>query len=183
MQEPFDARRLLGRWTNWIALVGAVGILLLASAVVVDVIVRVLFNSPILGVDDLAKLILALIISSFFPVCLVGGHFVTIRFLGKFLGAKGGSWLEVAGGLGTLFVFCLLAWQFFRFTLFDVTLTGLGTVVLELPQAPWWWAVTVIIIACVPVQFIVLIDAVIRAVKGRVPAYDISQKTEATTGG
>ena len=183
MQEPFDARRLLGRWTNWIALVGAVGILLLASAVVVDVIVRVLFNSPILGVDDLAKLILALIVSSFFPVCLVGGHFVTIRFLGKFLGAKGGSWLEVAGGLGTLFVFCLLAWQFFRFTLFDVTLTGLGTVVLELPQAPWWWAVTVIIIACVPVQFIVLIDAVLRAVKGRVPAYDSSQKTEATTGG
>ncbi|MEE2760661.1 MAG: TRAP transporter small permease subunit [Pseudomonadota bacterium] len=183
MQEPFDARRLLGRWTNWIALVGAVGILVLASAVVVDVLVRVLFNSPILGVDDLAKLILALIVSSFFPVCLVGGHFVTIRFLGKFLGAKGGSWLEVAGGLGTLFVFCLLAWQFFRFTLFDVTLTGLGTVVLELPQAPWWWAVTVIIIACVPVQFIVLIDAVIRAVKGRVPAYDISQKTEASTGG
>jgi len=183
MQEPFDAQRLLGRWTNWIALVGGLGILLLASAVVVDVIVRVFFNSPILGVDDLAKLILALIVSSFFPVCLVGGHFVTIRFLGKFLGAKGGSWLEVAGGLGTLFVFCLLAWQFFRFTLFDVTLTGLGTVVLELPQAPWWWAVTAIIIACVPVQFIVLIDAVIRAVKGRVPAYDISQKTEASTGG
>jgi TRAP-type C4-dicarboxylate transport system permease small subunit len=183
MPEPFDARRLLSRWTNWIALVGAGGIMLLACAVVVDVVMRVVFNAPILGVDDLGKLILALIVSSFFPVGLAGGHFVTIRFLGKFLGSRGGSWLEVCGGIGTLFVFTLLAWQFFRFTLFDVTLTGLGTVVLELPQAPWWWAVTLIIIACVPIQCIVLIDSVIRAVNGRPPAYETRVDTEATTGG
>ena len=183
MSELFDARRLLGRWTNWIALVGALGIMLLASAVVVDVFMRVVFNAPILGVDDLAKLILAVIVSAFFPIGLAGGHFVTIRFFGKALGSRGGCWLEVAGGLGTLFVFALLAWQFFRFTLFDVTLTGLGTVVLELPQAPWWWVVTLIIIACVPIQLIVVADAVIRAVNGRSPAYETREDSEATTGG
>jgi TRAP-type mannitol/chloroaromatic compound transport system permease small subunit len=183
MQEPFDVQRLVGRWANWIALVGAGGIMLLASAVVVDVFMRVAFNAPILGVDDLSKLILAVIVSAFFPVGLAGGHFVTIRFLGKALGSKGGAWLEVAGGLGTLFVFVLLAWQFFRFTLFDVTLTGLGTVVLELPQAPWWWVVTVIIMACVPVQLVVVIDAIIRAVNGRPPAYETKQGGEASTGG
>ena len=183
MLEPFDARRLLGRWTNWIALLGAGGIMLLAGAVVVDVFMRVVFNAPILGVDDLAKLILAVIVSSFFPIGLAGSHFVTIRFLGKALGSRGGSWLEVGGGRGTLFVFALLAWQFFRFPLFDVTLTGLGTVVLELPQAPWWWAVTLIIMACVPVQLVVVIDAVLRAVNGRPPAYETREDTEAATGG
>ncbi len=183
MEGSFDAQRLLGRWTHWIALIGAAGIMALASAVVVDVFMRVAFNSPILGVDDLSKLILAIIVSSFFPVCLVGGHFVTIRFLGKALGNKGACWLEVLGGAGTLFVFVLLAWQFFRFTLFDVTLTGLGTVVLELPQAPWWWVVTAIILACVPIQLVVLIDAFIRAVGGRLPAFEAQKGGGTATGG
>jgi len=183
MRMPFDARRLLGPLTNRIALVGAIGIMLIAAAMTVDVLMRWLFNSPIIGVDDLNTLMLAVVVSSFFPVGLVGGHFVTIRFLGKALGARAGCWLEVAGGTGTLFVFVLLAWQFFRFTLYDVTLTGLATTVLELPQAPWWWVVTAVIVICVPLQAAVLIDAVVRAVKGRQPAYEAREGKGAETGG
>ena len=159
MERSFDAQRLLGRWTHGIALIGAIGIMALAGAVVVDVFLRSTFNAPILGVDDLAKFNLAVIVSSFFPVCLVGGHFVTIRFLGKALGNKGACWLEVLGGVGTLFIFILLAWQFFRFTVFNITLTGLETDVLEWPLAPWWWVVTTIIFACVPIQLLVIYDA------------------------
>ena len=76
-------------------------------------------------------------------------------------------WLEAFGGVATLFVFCLFAWQFFRFTLEDVTRTGLATPVLEIPQAPWWWVVTVISALCVPVQVMVIVEAVSRAWLGR----------------
>ncbi len=46
-----------------------------------------------------------------------------------------------------------------------MTLTGLATDVLEVPQAPWWWVVTIIVIICVPIQLIVLIESLIRAVR------------------
>ena len=60
-------------------------------------------------------------------------------------------------------VFALFSWQFFRFTLHDVTLTGLATAVLELPQAPWWWMVTGIVFVCTAIQVVVLLEAVLRA--------------------
>ena len=163
---PFDASGTFGPAANWIALVGATAILGLAAAIVIDVLMRWLFNAPILGVDDLGKYNLAVIVSSFFPICLIGGHFVTIRFLGRAIGPVRALWLEAFGGLVTLFIFVLFSWQFFRFTLHDVTLTGLATAVLELPQAPWWWMVTAIILACTTIQAMVLLEAGVRAWRG-----------------
>ncbi len=165
MEALPDSRRLVGPAASWIALIGAAAILVMAAAIVTDVVMRWLFNAPILGVDDLGKFNLAVIVSSFFPLCLVGGHFVTIRFVGKALGPLRALWLEAFGNLMTLLVFALLAWQFFRFTLYDVTLTGLATPVLEIPQAPWWWVVTIIVILCVPIQMIVLWESWMRAVR------------------
>jgi len=171
-----DAKRLVGPAASWISLIGAAAILLMAAAIVTDVLMRWLFNAPIMGVDDLGKYNLAVIVSCFFPLCLVGGHFVTIRFVGKALGPFRALWLEAFGNLMTLLVFALLAWQFLRFTIYDVTLTGLATPVLEIPQAPWWWIVTTVIIACVPVQMFVLWECWIRAVR-RQPRADSGEKT------
>jgi TRAP-type C4-dicarboxylate transport system permease small subunit len=166
LAATFDARLMLGPAATGVSLVGAVAMMVVACAIVVDVLMRWLFNSPILGVDDLSQYNLAVIVCSFFPVCLVGGHFVTVRFLGRALGTRGALWLEVFGNLCTLFIFVLFAWQFFRFTLYDVTLTGLATVVLEVPQAPWWWVVTALIWLCVPVQIVVVGECVLRAFRG-----------------
>lgn len=165
LEGTFDSRDVLGGPTKWIALVGGLGIMFLAAAVLTDVTLRYLFNFPILGVDDLGQYNLAVIVTSFFPVCLVGGHFVTIRFLGRALGTRGGLWLEVLGNTGTLFIFLLFGWQFLRFTYYDVTLTGLATVVLEVPQAAWWWVVTAIIWLCIPIQAVVLYECILRAIR------------------
>jgi len=167
MRFQFDSRKLLFRQSNEVAFVGAVGIMFIAGAEVLDVFMRTVFNSPILGVDDLSKYNLAVIVASFFPLCLVGNHLVTIRFLGHGLGMRVNLWLEVLGGLGTLVIMVLLAWQIFRFTLYDVTYTGLSSVVLELPQAPWWWLVTVFVIVSVGVQALVVLDRVQCAIAGR----------------
>lgn len=167
MRMDFDSRKLLFKQSNEVAFVGAVGIMFIAGAVVFDVFMRTVFNSPVLGVDDLSKYNLAVIVASFFPLCLVGNHLVTIRFLGRGLGVKAELWLEVLGGLGTLFIMFLLAWQIFRFTLEDVTYTGLNSVVLELPQAPWWWVVTVFVILSVFIQGMVVLDRLQCALRGR----------------
>lgn len=181
MDGPFDTRRLLGPATNWIALIGALAILAMAGAIVVDVLLRWLFNLPILAVDDLGRYNLAVIVSSFFPLCLVGGHFVTIRFLGRAVGGRWSLWLEAFGALATLFVFSLFAWQFFRFTLYDVTFTGLASPVLEVPQAPWWWIVTTIIWICVPIQIVVLVESIMRAIRG-IPRSHAAEEETADAG-
>ena len=182
MERPFDADRLLGSKTTSVAFVGAIGIMLVAGAIVLDVLLRWLFNSPILGVDDLSKYILAVVITSFFPVGLAKGHFVTIRFLGKALGLRSTLWFEVLGALGTLAVFAMFGWQLTRFSA-EATRTGLATVVLEFPVAPWWWCVTAIIFVCIVVQVVIVIDRLARAIHGRPPAHEARASEPANTGG
>jgi TRAP-type C4-dicarboxylate transport system permease small subunit len=175
--NSIGARVTLVGLTNGVALIGAVGILLIASMIVFDVLMRWLFNAPILGVDDISKFSFAVVISCFFPTGLLGGHFVTIRFLGKALGSLSALWLEVIGATATLFVFILFAWQFLRFTL-DVTETGLATIVLELPQAPWWWIVTLIMGFSTLVQIAVFFKCLFNAVTSNIPVAADDDKSQ-----
>jgi TRAP-type C4-dicarboxylate transport system permease small subunit len=164
-ERSLNTRWALDRGTGLIAFIGGIGIFVIASAIVVDVLMRWLFNAPILGVDDLSIYVLAVVVSSFFPAGLAEERFVTIRFLGKALGPQSTLWLEVFGALCTLAVFVLLAWKILLFTV-EVTRTGLATIVLQLPQAPWWWIVTAVMVVCIPVQGIILVKKFTSATKG-----------------
>ena len=165
MKRSSYTRWLLGRGTDSVAFIGGVGIFVIAAAIVVDIFMRVIFNAPILGVDDLSIYILAVVVASFFPAGLAREKFVTIRFLGRALGPRYNLWLEVFGSVCTLAMFIILAWKIFYYTV-EVTRSGLATIVLQLPQAPWWWIVTVIFVLCIPVQFIVLTNKFLKALKG-----------------
>lgn len=167
--------RLLGpngsmaRSTDWVALIGAIGVMVIAGSIVADVLMRWIFNSPILAVDDLNPFNIGIVIASFFPLCLVGKHLVTIRFLGRALGTCSHLWLEVIGSSLTLFIMTLYAWQFVRFSI-GVTNNGLASGVLEVPQAPWWWIVSIIVVISVVVQVGVLIRDFHFAFTGEMPA-------------
>ncbi|MDA1327112.1 MAG: TRAP transporter small permease subunit, partial [Proteobacteria bacterium] len=117
------------------------------------------------AVDDLNRYNIAIVITSFFPLCLVGKHLVTIRFLGKALGNRSHLWLEVVGAVITLFIMVLYGWQFTRFAI-EVWDSGLASGVLEVPQWPWWWVVAVVVVISALVQLGVLIHAVQLALIG-----------------
>jgi TRAP-type mannitol/chloroaromatic compound transport system permease small subunit len=152
-------RGLVGRVSTWVALAGAIGVLLIAAIVVVDVLMRALFDHPILAVDDLNPFNIAVAIAAFFPLCMVGRHFVTIRFLGRGLGPRAHLLLEVFGALATLLVFALYGWQLMRYA-WNVTNNGLASGILEVPQAPWWWIVALILAFSVLVQAAVVVDCI-----------------------
>ena len=61
---PFFERldRAVTRIARVIALIGLAGLLLLASATVLDVLLRWIFNSPIVGLNDTHSLLTAIII-------------------------------------------------------------------------------------------------------------------------
>ena len=182
MKRSSFAQWLLDRGTGSVAFIGGIGIFVIAAAIVLDILMRWLFNAPILGVDDLSIYILAIVISSFFPAGLSREKFVTIRFLGRAMGPGYALWLEVFGALCTLAIFILLAWKIFFYTV-DITRSGLGTIVLQLPQAPWWWIVTIIFVFCIPVQALVLINKFLNAIKGPAPVTEPAGSSSADSVG
>ncbi|OGA12717.1 MAG: hypothetical protein A3G25_20020 [Betaproteobacteria bacterium RIFCSPLOWO2_12_FULL_63_13] len=166
--KVFDSGKLLARPSTAVALLGAAGVLLVALAVITDVLMRWLFNLPILAVDDLGRYVMAVVVSSFFPAGLARDQFVTIRFLGKGLGVRARLWLDCFGAIATLLAFAIFAWRIFDYAI-EVSRSGLATTVLELPQGPWWWLVATLFAVCVPIQVVVVIERLARAISGAPP--------------
>jgi len=144
------------RITRFIALVGLVGLLALASATVLDVLMRWIFNSPIVGLNDTHSLFTALIIASCFPLCIYRRGNITIRFVGNLFGSRVSNILDAFGNLAAFIIFSLMAWQLWLYT-DQLVKDGETTWVLSWPVSPWWRVVTLLIIVCVPVTFMAVI--------------------------
>jgi TRAP-type C4-dicarboxylate transport system permease small subunit len=145
------------RITRAIALIGLTGLLLLALATVLDVLLRWLFNRPIVGLNDTHALFTALVISSCFPICIYKGGNITIRFIGGLFGKRVKNILDIFGGLLTLLVFGVMGWQLWLYA-DQLAEDGATTWVLGWSISPWWRVVTIIILICVPVALVTCIQ-------------------------
>ena len=152
-----QCERVTTRVTRAIALIGLTGLLLLASATVLDVLLRWLFNNPIVGLNDTYSLFTALVLASCFPLCIYKHGNITIRFLGKIFGPRVKDLLDIFGSLLTLIIFSLMGWQLWLYT-DQLAEDGATTWVLSWPVSPWWRIVTIIIILCVPVALMTMIQ-------------------------
>ena len=143
--------------TRAIALIGLTGLLLLASATVLDVLMRWIFNSPIVGLNDTHSLFTAVVISSCFPLCIYKGGNITIRFIGSIFGNRVKSVLDVFGSLLTLIIFALMGWQLWLFA-DQLAEDGATTWVPSWPVSPWWRIASIIVMVCVPVAIVTIIQ-------------------------
>ncbi|MEK9645205.1 MAG: TRAP transporter small permease subunit, partial [Alphaproteobacteria bacterium] len=166
METILGLRDRLDRFTRLVATIGFTGLVVMAMMTMSDASMRYLGLPRIPGFSDLGEVIYAVVIASCFPAGLLQGHNITIRFLGKGLGQRGGAWLETFGASVTMLFFSMLAWQFLRLTL-DYQANDRVTGTIEMSIAPWWWVTTAIIAMCLPVQFLVLVQRLTTAVTGR----------------
>lgn len=155
--------------TRSIALIGLALLLLIALATVLDVLLRWLFNNPIVGLADTYSLFMAMILASCFPLCIYYRGNVTIRFLGNIFGPRVKNILDAFGNLITMIIFALMAWQFWIFT-DELSLDGETTWVLNLPVSPWWRVVTILIFICTPVTLVTFIQYTKAAFKKENPS-------------
>ncbi len=155
--------------TRGIALIGLALLLLIALATVLDVLLRWLFNNPIVGLADTYSLFMAMILASCFPLCIYNRGNVTIRFLGNILGPRGRNILDAFGNLVTLTIFALMAWQMWLHTN-ELAQDGETTWVLNLPVSPWWRVVTILINICTPVTFVTFIQYAKAALRKKKPS-------------
>jgi TRAP-type C4-dicarboxylate transport system permease small subunit len=168
MEGTYHLSRRFGPWVRWIAFLGFLFLLLIAVAIVLDVLLRWLFDAPIEWVDDLSQLAFAVAIAACFPAGLLQGHNIAIRFLGKGVGRRGAHWLEFFGALLTLIFFAFVAWQFVVLVIESYG-SGDTTMTVQAVTWPWWLVTAVIVIFCVPVQVAVFLGHGRRAVSGEEP--------------
>jgi len=147
--------------SRWIAFLGLASLLILAFAIVTDVVCRWLFNAPITGVRDAASLFVAVVIASSLPACIMDRRHIVARFLGKLLGAGGNTVLESLGNLLTMIIFILMAWQLWLYA-DQSAIDNETTAILGWPLSPWWRGISIIVAVCVPVQIIAFLQLIIK---------------------
>ena len=143
--------KIVLRVSRMTALIGLAGLLVYAGATVLNVIMRWLLNSPIIGVRDASSAFTSVIIASCFALCIVDRSNITIRFLGNAFGKPWKESFEGFGNLVTLVVFGLISWQLWLFA-GQLAADGETTWVLGWPLSPWWRIAAVLVALCVPVQ-------------------------------
>lgn len=168
MDQPdtHTSANILDRAVDTMAIIGFTGLVIIAFMTVVDVCLRYLGISRIPGLNDIEEVAFAIVIASCFPAGLKKGNAVTVRVLGKILGPKSHSYLDVIGAAFMLAFFCLVAFEFVSFTI-SYTADSRTTSTLEWPIAPVWMIVSLIMIACVCVQTWVLGQTLKAAASGR----------------
>jgi len=158
-KSSFNA--ILDRAIDTTAIIGFTGLVIIAFMTLIDVTMRYLGFPRIPGLHDIEEVAYAIVIASCFPAGLRKSNAVTVRVLGKLLGPRAHSWLDVIGAFFMLTFFTLLAWQFAVLAV-DYSANGRTTSTLEWSVGPIWTLATLLMIACVGVQAWML-GATIRA--------------------
>jgi len=173
------AHRLSTAVTRGVALLAIVGMLLISLLTIGDVLMRLLFNSPIPGFNELAELALATIIAACFPRVLGARRNLTVDFLDVMFSVRQRTVLAAVGGvLGTLFV-AVLAWRF-AIHAQGLTARDATTVILQLPMSPFWWVVAGVFGLCVPVQMVATLIHIREAARGATAATEVQSAASIT---
>lgn len=143
------------QFTKWLALLGLVGLVVLAMLTIADVMMRWLFADPLDGISDLYRLLVAVVVASFFPSAFAERGHISINFLSAILPRAGRKAVAVLASFVTLAFTCVIGWQFIRYCL-EVYEAGETTWLLGINVTPWWMGVTALLLLCIPVQLIVL---------------------------
>lgn len=160
LEHSERAARVLARG---LALIGFAGLLIMALGISTDVLLRWLFSSPIRGLEDVNGILIGIIVMSFFPALLVDRGNVTLEFAGRLLGPRAGDWLDTFAHFVTLALMTLIAWQLVGHA---ARISTQETLILRLPTAPGWWLTAALAAVCVPVQGIVFLVHLARAITG-----------------
>jgi len=137
-QEAWNVSRAL-------ACVAMVGLLLLAGATTVDVLMRYGFAKPLRGFVDIASLAGAVLLAACFPYVLCARTNIAIDALGGWLGRRAKRVLDRFAAIVSGLFFAVLAWQYIAFA-GSLQSDGQTLPVLGWMVWPWWAAVALFVL-------------------------------------
>ena len=144
--------------TRVLSVLGLILLMSLAAMTLADGLMRWLANQPIEGVRDLGGLGIALAIVCCIPVVMIEKGNITIRVLGSNHG-KLSRILDAFAAVLVCGTLALLTWQIWLYAS-KMARAHETTFVLQIPVAPFWFGVDLVLICAVLVQIIVSLRAV-----------------------
>ena len=146
--------RRLDQITRNVAIVGFLGLVVMALLITWDGMARYLGAPRISGFSDYGEVVFPLVIASCFPAGLLRQTNVTVRVFGTMAGPRVNAALELFGALVTLAFFGVLVWQFILLA-GQYADGGRTTRTIGLALAPWFYVTVTIMAICIPVQIYV----------------------------
>ena len=153
------------RFTRIVAFLGLLALMALSSVILVNATMRWLFASPIDGVRDWEKLIVAIAVGCCLPAVMAARQNIAIRFVGRTLGGRKEVALELFGGLVVLVILAVLTWELQNYV-WEVSSRGQTTESLGMPIGPWWQVVTILFLLSTLVQLVVVASLVVALKRG-----------------
>lgn len=148
------------------AIIGVLGLLMIALITIVSVTARAVFSYPIIWGHDIASLIIIIVVATCFPTGVMLRKHVAIEFLGAGLGPKWAQRLDTLGAAVTTIALGFVAWQMSVLAGQEVAYNT-STIVVRIPTGPVWWIAAIIVWISVPMQAIVTLH--IASGKHRTP--------------
>ena len=148
--------------TRPIAFVGVLGMLIAAGFTVIDVLMRWLANTAITALNEITAMVFAVAVAACIPAGLAGGVNLRIDLLARWLTGRVAAWLDALGALLLLTFFIILTWRIGGFAE-SLTNQGRTTIILQWPQAPSMYAVSVLLGIGSLVQAVIAARATQRA--------------------
>lgn len=146
------------RISNWLAMLGLIGLVALALMTIGSVLSRWLLSHPLEWVEDVYRLLIAVVVASFFPSAFAQRGHIAIEFLSLILSERGRHIVAAFAAIVTLLFTVVLSWQLILYTQ-EVWETGETTWLLGINVTPWWLVATAFLLFAIPVQlFVVLSD-------------------------
>jgi len=137
---PFDARSLdkVGRLVRAVALWGGGGMLVaLVALTVLDVGLRYLFNAPLYGARDVAKLMLLVMVASSLAYSARSGGQVAIEFFSERLGPRVSRWREAGLRMLATVMLLVLSWRLWSSGR-EAARFGEASLALGIPARPFY---------------------------------------------
>ena len=143
MRKILDCFNMAVSRITWVlSVIGMIGLVLLSCAVVADVFMRYVFNSPITGVRDLLSLFIAVCVGFMMPVLLLKEGNVAVQFIVVVVGEFFGNIFQIIANIVVAIVFLLMGYEVWKAAAY-MGLNNEITQVLGVPLMPWWTIVAI----------------------------------------
>lgn len=153
------------RFASWLAVLGLFALVTLAALTIANVFARWLFASPLGWVEDIYRLLVAVVVASFFPSAFAQRGHMAIEFLSHILSQPLRKALAVIVSIVVLVFALILGWQILLYAL-EVWEAGETTWLHGFSVTPWWTLVTALLLTTIPIQMIVVLSTLFHGPQG-----------------
>jgi tripartite ATP-independent transporter DctM subunit len=150
------------RVTRPIAVIGVLGMLIVAGLTLVDILGRWFFNAPLPALNEVVAEVFAVAVAACIPSGLAQGVNLTVDILGRWVRGRLAAWLSATGSVLLLVFYGMLAWQIEAFAR-SLAEQHRITVILGWPVAPFMYAVAALFAVGAAVQAVVAANALRKA--------------------